>query len=295
MCTANFCSSRGSGVYIPYPHIPYPQCPTLWIPYPPPMPYPLNTLPTPNALPLEYPTHPNAPPLEYPSHPDAPPLEYPTQPDAPPLEYPTHPDVPPLEYPTQPDALPPDNLTPAPDALSLRVPYPQKEHGTRDTLPHRKDIGPGTRKGPGTRDTSPHGQNDTRVVKITKSGIPWSAKNEPTYVVWGRVPLRDGGLPVVCVHRHVAVDVAVPPEGEVHRVAGVQRKTQADRLGEQVLVVRLACHPRRHPVHVVLHHLHPLLSGVYIKYKDLNVNPTVQKMSGNKDERAISYTIHCAL
>ena len=114
-------------------------------------------------------------------------------------------------------------------------------------------------------------------------------------MVGGRVPLCDGGLPVVRVHRHVAVDVAVPPEGEVHRVARVQRETQADRLGEQVLVVRLARHPRRNPVHVLLHHPHPLLSSVYMKYKDLNVNPTVQKMSGNKDERAISYTIHRAL
>ena len=85
-------------------------------------------------------------------------------------------------------------------------------------------------------------------------------------MVGGRVPLCDGGLPVVRVHRHVAVDVAVPPEGEMHRVAGVQRETQADRLGEQVLVVRLARHhPRRHSVHVRLHNLHTLLCRVYIK------------------------------
>ena len=59
------------------------------------------------------------------------------------------------------------------------------------------------------------------VAKITKSGRCWSVRNEHTYVARGRVPLRNGGLPVVRVHRHVAVDVAVPPEGEVHHVAGV--------------------------------------------------------------------------
>ena len=65
----------------------------------------------------------------------------------------------------------------------------------------------------------------------------------------------------------------------MHRVAGVQREAQDDRLGEQVLVVRLARHPRRHSVHVRLHNLNPLLSSVYIEYKDLKVNPTVQKMN----------------
>ena len=34
-----------------------------------------------------------------------------------------------------------------------RYPTPEKEHGTRDTLPPGKDMGPESRKGPGTRDT----------------------------------------------------------------------------------------------------------------------------------------------
>ena len=42
--------------------------------------------------------------------------------------------------------------------LSQRIGYthpipPHREHGTTDTYSSRKDMGPGTRKGPGTRDT----------------------------------------------------------------------------------------------------------------------------------------------
>ena len=60
-----------------------------------------------------------------------------------------------------------------------RYPTPEKEHGTRDTLPPGKDMGPETRKGPGTRDTLPPlhpGHTDTREsITLNITLLCWQA------------------------------------------------------------------------------------------------------------------------